>query len=93
MVHFDVIVKRLSRDDLEVMNTLLTYDATNKYQSMDKTKIISETGISQYGLRKVIERLEMLMFIEVTKANRFHHFYLTEYGLMAINKITERVEV
>jgi predicted transcriptional regulator len=93
MNHFDAIVKRLSRDDLLIMNILLSKDSINKFQSLDKSQITTESGIGEYALRKVIERLELLMFIEVTKLNRFHHFYLTDYGVMAIQKITEGVEV
>lgn len=93
MVHFEEIIKRLSRDDLLVLNALFTNDAINKFQSMDKTEIKIKTGISDYSLRKVIERLEMLVFIEITKTNRFHHYYLTEYGSMAISKLVEGVEV
>lgn len=93
MNHFNELIKNLNKNDLLVMNALYTNEAINRFSALDRTKVILDTGIRDYSLRKTIDRLEAIMFIEVTKSNRHHEFYLTDFGINAINKLTEGVEV
>jgi RIO-like serine/threonine protein kinase len=93
MNYFNGIVQRLRREDLVVMNALYANEAINKFQAMNKMKLLQESDIKDYSIRKSIERLEALLFIEVTKTNRQYEFFLTEFGLSAISKLTEGVEV
>lgn len=93
MNHFHELVKNLEKNDLLVLNTLYTNESVNRISALDRTKIILDTGIRDYSLRKTLERLESLLFIEISKSNRQYEFYLTDFGLSAINKITEGVEV
>jgi predicted transcriptional regulator len=92
MNYFHELVKKLGKNDLLVINTLYTNEAINKLSALDRTKIILDTGIRDYSLRKTLERLESMQFIEVSKSNRHYEFYLTEHGINAVNKLTEGIE-
>jgi predicted transcriptional regulator len=92
MNHFSELIKRLGKDDWFVLELLLKKDAINKIQALDKTTIILETGIRDYTLRKTIDRLESLLFIEIAKTSRQYEFFLTDFGINAICKFTEGIE-
>lgn len=92
MNYFENIVNRLTVNDLFVMNALYENECVSKSQSIGKVEILDNCPFKSATLYRVINRLELLSFIEVFKYGRQYHYCLTQHGLAAIHSITERVE-
>lgn len=89
--HFDSLVENLTQEDLLFLNELYSNDATINYKGLSKEFIMEKTKLSQAAFRKTVTRMEMVNFILVCKNQRNPMYSLTEWGLLAINKITEEV--
>lgn len=90
--YLEAIITQLSNNDLSILNALLTNDATSKYLSLSKKKIMEYSDVKDYSFRKSMERLEALLFLEIAKSNRKYQYFITIYGIQAINKIIEQEE-
>ena len=93
MAYFQHIVKQLDKNDLKILSCLFDHESFNKIQSLNKQKIIQFTNVSDFIFRKTILKLENLSFIEVVKNQKQYQYYLSEFGLQAINHITEKVGI
>jgi predicted transcriptional regulator len=87
--YFDLIVKRLSREDLTVLEVLREKQATMAKSSMPMEKLQDESEMSRALLRKTVYRLNANYFIEPEANNKTQSYYLTSYGEQALNKIIE----
>jgi predicted transcriptional regulator len=90
--HFDTVVGNLTREDLLFMNELFTNDATNNYKAIAKDSIIEQTNLTQATFRNIVTRLTVLEFISIYNNRRNPMYSLTDWGLLAINKLTEGIE-
>jgi hypothetical protein len=91
--YFTSIVDRLTLDDIEVLNTLTSKEALNRFSAKTKQEILQHSGLTEAKFRKCIYRLDAINFIEIFTGNREHLIYVTEYGLKAIQYIIERSNV
>lgn len=91
--HFDSLVEKLKQEDLVFLNELFTNDATSNYKSLSKEFIMERTQLSQAAFRTTVTRLEAIDFVFVCKLQRSPMYSLTNWGLIAINKIAEGVNV
>ncbi|MFC8685962.1 hypothetical protein [Brevibacillus porteri] len=87
--YFDLIVKRLSREDLTVLAILLCEKATMAKSSMPMEKLQNKSEMSRALLRKTVYRLNANYFIEPEANNKTQSYYLTSYGEQALNKNIE----
>lgn len=91
--YFQTLVERLSLDDIEVLNSLIKNESTNRFSSTTKKEIQEVSKLTESKFRKSIARLEAMNFLEITAGSREHVLYVTEYGLEAIQNIYERSNV
>ncbi|WP_064199065.1 DUF3116 family protein [Brevibacillus brevis] len=87
--YFDQIIKRLSREDLTVLEILRDRQATLAKSSMSMDKLQHESEMSRALLRKTVYRLNANYFIESEANNRNQSYFLTSYGDQALTKIKE----
>lgn len=89
--HFESLVENLTQEDLLFLNELYSNDATSNYKSISKESIMEKTNLSQASFRKTVTRMEVVDFVYVSRTQRSPMYSLTNWGLLAINKITEEV--
>jgi RIO-like serine/threonine protein kinase len=89
--HFESLVESLSQEDLLFLNELYSNDATSNYKSLSKEAITTRTSITESAFRKTVTRLVAMDFIFVCRTQRNPMYSLTNWGLIAIDKITEEV--
>lgn len=90
--YFTLLVNRLTLDDIEVLNTLIKHESTNRFSARTKKEILEMSELSEARFRKTISRLDANYFIDICTGNKDHLLYITEYGIQAIQYIYERVE-
>jgi predicted transcriptional regulator len=89
--YFEALVESLSQEDLLFLNELYSNDATSNYKSISKDSIMGKTNLTQAAFRKTVTRMEVINFVFVCRTQKSPMYSLTDWGLLAINKITEGV--
>ena len=92
MDYFSTITMSTSQEEVSVLNVLYTSESLQGYQSIPKETIQIETELSDATLRKVIGNLERIQFIKKVSGTKKHTYYISPYGLSAIELITKREE-
>ena len=88
MDFFSQVVKGFNHGELQILNVLYESEALNTYTSIPKHVIEEETQLSIADSRKHLTCLERLMFVSRVTGSKMHSYYITQYGLAAIEKIT-----
>lgn len=91
--YFDTITSKLTLDDMNVLGILYDNDATAKFKSMTNKNVIEQTQLTHAKYRKAINRLDALHFIETVIGGKEHGLYVSEFGIAAINKNLEGVDI
>ena len=89
MNYFSEIIDGLKQEDLLILNELYTNESTCSYKSITKQTLAQSVELSTAIFRKILGRLETLKLINITTGSKNHSVYLTDYGMEAINLITE----
>lgn len=89
--YFQNIVNNLTLDDMNVLGILIDNEATATFKSMRKKDIFERSGLSEANYRKVIYRLDAINFIETVIGNKEHMLFITNFGIMAVEKSLEGV--
>ncbi|WP_094702781.1 MarR family transcriptional regulator [Brevibacillus laterosporus] len=85
--YFDEVVNALTHEDFQVLGYLSDEDATASFKAKNKNKIAYITNFSSAVLRRIINRLIACRLIEIsTMVNGKRSYYLSKYGIQAINK-------
>jgi RIO-like serine/threonine protein kinase len=87
--YFEHIVSRLTLDDMQILAMLSDKDFTASFKAVKKKEIFELLGFSEANYRKTIYRLDALNFIETLTGVKEHKIYITNYGLLAIQKSLE----
>jgi RIO-like serine/threonine protein kinase len=93
MDYFSEIIDGLKQEDLLILNELYTNESTCNYKSITKQTLSESITLSTAIYRKTLGRLETLKLINITTGSKNHSVYLTDYGMEAINLITEGANV
>lgn len=90
MDYFSSITLSATKEELAVLNTLYLSESLQGYQSIPRDIIQSETELSNATMRKVISNLERIQFIKKVSGSKKHMYYISPYGLSAIEMITKQ---
>lgn len=85
--YFDMVLKNLTSQDFELLAFLTNNSVSNPLFSKSREEIMSETGLSKAIFRKIITRLEALLFIETVSAGRELNYFITPHGLEAYRQL------
>lgn len=91
--YFNCVSDNLTLDDIEVLNSLSKHSALNKMTARTKKEIMKDTDLTEAIVRKSIDKLDSILFIETCSGKRKHLYFITEYGMEAIQYIFERTDV
>ena len=89
--YFQHVVSRLNLDEMNVLGILTDDDATATFKSMKKKELYERSGLSEANFRKIIYRLDAISFVETVTGSKEHMYYVTNFGLMAINQSLDGV--
>lgn len=89
--YFKHIVSRLTIDEMNVLGILTDNDATATFKAMRKKEVFDRSCLSEANFRKIIYRLDAVNFIETVSGNKEHMYYITQFGLMAIDESLDGV--
>ncbi|ATF13602.1 hypothetical protein A616_16935 [Brevibacillus brevis X23] len=84
--YFDLIVKRLSREDLILLEILREEEATMARSSLSMQKLQEKSTLTDALFRKTVYRLNANYFVESETNNKTQSYYLTDFGIQAITK-------
>lgn len=84
--YFQTVTDRLTVFDFEILAFLRERDATKPFYAISRQSIQQEVQFSEANVKKIITRLVALCFIESVTGVKSHLYYLTHYGLQAIEK-------
>ena len=93
MDYFLSVTMSATSDELCVLDVLCKAESIQGYSSQSKEYIKEETNLSDAQLRKVLSSLERIQFITRVCSNRKHSYFISPYGLQAINQITEEESI
>lgn len=83
--YFSHIVKRLSFDDMNVLSILFDKDAVAKFKAVKKSEVFNSSELTEANFRKVVYRLDAINFLETVVGNKEHRYFITNFGVKAIN--------
>ncbi|MGG0754913.1 hypothetical protein [Brevibacillus laterosporus] len=84
--YFNEVVNALTHEDFQVLGCLFDVKATASFKAKNKNKIMEDTNFSTAVLRRIINRLIACRLIEIsTMVNGKRSYYLSKYGVQAIN--------
>jgi predicted transcriptional regulator len=89
--YFQHIVTKLTIDDMNILGILTDNDATATFKAMRKKDVFNKSGLSEANYRKVIYRLDAINFIETVTGSKEHMFFITNFGLTAVEQSIEGV--
>ena len=93
MDYFQSVTMSATSEELSVLDVLRKAESIQGYSSRSKEYIKEETQLSDAQLRKVLSNLERIQFITRVCSNRKHSYFISPYGLQAINQITEEESI
>lgn len=91
--HFLSLIERLTLEEIELLNYLISKEATNRFTAQTKKEIFSVFNLTEAKFRKILCRLEAMNFIEIVAGSRDRFVYANEYGMEVIQKVYERSNV
>lgn len=89
--YFDLIVSKLTVDDLSILGVLQVNEATNAFKSLRKQAITKQGQLSEAIFRRSFGRLTGTCLVESVTGKKEHSFFITEYGIMALQQSMEGV--
>jgi len=87
------VIQNLTLDDLKLINALYNKDATTKFKSVTNKYATKESTLSASKYRKSLDRLTGNCFVEHVIGGKEHRVFVTTYGMYALEKTLEGVEV
>lgn len=92
MEYFDLVVKSLTLEDSHVLGILYEQDATAKVKAMISKNVSLQGNLSEAKFRKIVGRLQALIFVNINSDYKEHSMYITEYGLKALHQILDTMK-
>lgn len=89
--YYQKVVNHLTTWDFDLLAFLATNAAVKPMDAKNKQEIIDATHFTSAMFRKIITRLETLLFIESVREGKSYAFYLTEYGIKAFNELSNEI--
>lgn len=89
--YFHHIVSKLTIDDMNILGILTDQDATATFKALKKRDVYERSGLTEANFRKIIYRLDAINFIETVTGSKEHMYYITSFGLSAIDQSLEGV--
>lgn len=89
MDYFNHVASRLSIDEISLLAILTDEDCTVPFKALRKKEVYVRSGLTEANFRKVINRLDAISFIETVTGSKEHKYYITNFGLMAVNQSVE----
>lgn len=89
--YFQHITSRLTIDEMNIIAVLTDNEATATFKAMKKKDVFELSKLSEANFRKIIYRLDAINFIETVTGNKEHMYYVTSFGLNAIDQSLEGV--
>jgi hypothetical protein len=91
--YFEYVINNLTIEELNILGILLDQDSAAPYKAMTNQEVFQKSSMTEATYRKVIYGLICHKFIETLNTKKQRNVYLTEYGVMAIQKSLERMTV
>ncbi|MGG0793800.1 hypothetical protein ABE137_07315 [Brevibacillus laterosporus] len=85
--YFDEVINTLTHEDFQVLGYLFDAKATASFKAKTTSNIAENTSFSSAVLRRITTRLLACRLIYIsTMVNGKRSYYLSKYGIEAINK-------
>ena len=91
MDYFEEVLSTISHDELTILNELYVSDSFTAYTALTNSHLKECSSLSEATYRKVISNLIRLQFIKQHTGSKNHTYYISQYGSLAINRISEGV--
>lgn len=91
MDYFEEVLSSISHDELTILNELYLSDSFTAYTALTNSYLKKQSKLSEATYRKVISNLIRLQFIRPHTGSKNHTYYISQYGSLAINRISEGV--
>ena len=88
MDYFYSVTTSITNEELLVLDILSKCDSLQGYSSRSKDFLLEETQLTEPKLRKSLSNLERIQFINRISSNRKHTYFISQFGIQAINTIT-----
>lgn len=85
--YFEHVVENLDNQEIQILQILTREDANAKYRSIDNTKLMIMSGLSEARFRTVITRLNAVRFVDVNTSSKSHSLYINGFGQKALSLI------
>lgn len=82
--YFDDIVSRLDIYEVAILGILSDQDATLAFKAIRRRILLQESKLSIAQFRKTIDKLLATQLIKAVSGAKEHKFFVTPYGLQAI---------
>ena len=92
MEYFEEVLSTVSHDELTILNELYVSDSFTAYTALTNAHLKKCSSLSDATYRKVISNLIRLQFIRQHVGSKNHAYYISPYGSLAINKISQGVD-
>lgn len=89
--YFKHIISRLTFNEISILGILADNDATASFKALKKKTLYKESNLTEANFRKYIYRLDAINFIEAVTGNKEHMYYITNFGLDAIDQSLQGV--
>lgn len=87
MDYFYSMVASVTNEELFVLDALSKSESLQGYSSRSKEFILEKTELTEFQLRKALSNLERMQFINRISSYRKHTYFISQYGIQAINTI------
>lgn len=87
-----IIINNLTKDEILVLEFLLKQKCINTHFSMDKTKIMPNTNLTEFKFQTAMSRLEVVDLVNRVTNGRLYKYYVTASGKRLIELYKESVK-
>lgn len=84
--YFENVVSSLTIDDMNILVILYDNEATAGFKALSNGEVFERSGLSEATYRRTMYRLVANKFIEIVTVKKQNAFYVTLYGVKAIEK-------
>ena len=88
MDYFYSIATSVTNEELLVLDALSKSESLQRYSAKSKEFILKETELTEFQFRRAVSNLERIQFINRISSNRKHTYFISQFGIQAINTIT-----
>lgn len=91
--YFQCIIENLSIDDFSILAILYDEGVNMSFKAISNKSIIEKLEMSKNKYFNHLAKLENNQFIQFAEGSRKSKIYLTQFGIMAIQKVIKEEEI